>query len=461
MKRRGMFLVVVLGAAALLVWVTGLAGPPEYCLRPGYKLIYQVKKDFDFTGHGKKHRSMVTIYITDRNPDGSVTLITHEEGESRREGSEWTETLDDSYLLDMFPDGRIGRAYPEEAGYVPFGLFMPLPANLQEGREGWPVVLRKGWTEGVGSSLRVHPLLRWRLVWDVEFEPVLEQFYPYLTRTRVTWHRGRGLPVVVRSYYQGAPESPGNGTGVVRLASVTRISREEREEYLPQSKAYLGTMSAYSEARREHYETRPKTDDPALFEAWVRTYDEMGHVLEDGLARVSREEMKEKLTRSLKWHTKSREDMINEWRVTVQAIGQPVPDWEATDLEGHTHRSADYHGKVVVLDFWFRNCGFCLRGMPALKAVAEHFAESPVAILGMNTDTEEKDARYVVDALKLPYPNLKAKDLVEKFPVTGFPTEVLIDQNGIIRKIRLGYSADAGEELSAEIDKLLTQAPPG
>jgi cytochrome oxidase Cu insertion factor (SCO1/SenC/PrrC family) len=33
-------------------------------------------------------------------------------------------------------------------------------------------------------------------------------------------------------------------------------------------------------------------------------------------------------------------------------IGKPVPDIEGEDIDGVKFKLSDYHGKVVVLDFW-------------------------------------------------------------------------------------------------------------
>jgi thioredoxin-related protein len=93
--------------------------------------------------------------------------------------------------------------------------------------------------------------------------------------------------------------------------------------------------------------------------------------------------------------------------------------------------------------------------MPQIKEVAEHFRDKPVAVLGMNTDRQEKDARFVVEKLKLNYPTLKAEGLPEKYKVRGFPTLVIIDQEGVVRGRHVGYSPTLREEVTRTIDGLL------
>ncbi len=40
-------------------------------------------------------------------------------------------------------------------------------------------------------------------------------------------------------------------------------------------------------------------------------------------------------------------------------IGQPAPDFTATDINGKTHKLSDYKGKIVVLESYNLDCPFC------------------------------------------------------------------------------------------------------
>ena len=88
-------------------------------------------------------------------------------------------------------------------------------------------------------------------------------------------------------------------------------------------------------------------------------------------------------------------------------LNLPAPEWQTVDLDGTAHSLKDYRGKVVLLDFWYRGCGACMRSMPSMNQLAEDFQDQPVAILGISTDRDPADARVVVDALGLTYPTLR------------------------------------------------------
>jgi thiol-disulfide isomerase/thioredoxin len=136
-------------------------------------------------------------------------------------------------------------------------------------------------------------------------------------------------------------------------------------------------------------------------------------------------------------------------------LGKMAAGWSTTDIDGGSHSMEGYKGKVVVMDFWYRGCGWCIKAMPQIKEVVEHYRDKPVVVLGMNTDRDEKDARFVVDKLGLNYATLKATGLPEKFAVQGFPTLVIVDQHGIVRKRHVGYSPTLRKDLIEDIDLLL------
>jgi hypothetical protein len=101
-----------------------------------------------------------------------------------------------------------------------------------------------------------------------------------------------------------------------------------------------------------------------------------------------------------------------------------------------------------------------MRTIPQVKQVAEQFLGRPVVVLGMNTDRDEKDARLVISKLKLAYPILKAEALPAKYMIPGFPTLLIIDQQGIVRDMYVGYSPTLGKDVAEKIETLLKDGEP-
>ena len=67
-------------------------------------------------------------------------------------------------------------------------------------------------------------------------------------------------------------------------------------------------------------------------------------------------------------------------------VGSPAPELDfswATD-DG-LNQLSDLKGKVVVLDFWATWCGPCVRSFPQVRELTEHYADSPVAVVGVTS----------------------------------------------------------------------------
>jgi beta-lactamase regulating signal transducer with metallopeptidase domain/peroxiredoxin/5-hydroxyisourate hydrolase-like protein (transthyretin family) len=77
-------------------------------------------------------------------------------------------------------------------------------------------------------------------------------------------------------------------------------------------------------------------------------------------------------------------------------VGDPAPDFTARKLGGGQLKLGDYHGKLVLLDFWATWSGPCLADMPAMKEIQEAFGRDPRFVLvGLSCDQEpEGPARY-------------------------------------------------------------------
>jgi thiol-disulfide isomerase/thioredoxin len=110
-----------------------------------------------------------------------------------------------------------------------------------------------------------------------------------------------------------------------------------------------------------------------------------------------------------------------EMKVAAGEVGSRLPDFSATDLEGHKLSSADLRGKVVLIDIWATWCGPCEKEMPGYQKLADQYGARGFAVLGlkasMMADTENplRFARKI----GVHYPLLVATDdLLQKFGVS-------------------------------------------
>src|ERR1700742_3081406 len=96
-------------------------------------------------------------------------------------------------------------------------------------------------------------------------------------------------------------------------------------------------------------------------------------------------------------------DPICHLKPNYAAKNRLAPDFErpATGPQGNgTLRLRDYKGKVVVLNFWTKNCRPCLEEMPSLAELAASLSKDPdVAVITVSTDDNLDDVRATLKSV--------------------------------------------------------------
>jgi len=126
-------------------------------------------------------------------------------------------------------------------------------------------------------------------------------------------------------------------------------------------------------------------------------------------------------------------------------VGQPAPDFSAQDLSNRTVNLADYRGqKVVLVDFWATWCGPCKMAMPGLQSVLDDFKARGVEVLSINQGESAAQAGGYIKSKAYGFHVLLDPDsaIGASYGVTGIPTLVAVDKEGVVRWIKIGYSPD-------------------
>jgi thiol-disulfide isomerase/thioredoxin len=111
---------------------------------------------------------------------------------------------------------------------------------------------------------------------------------------------------------------------------------------------------------------------------------------------------------------------------------EPAPSFQAKDLSGNTVSSADWKGKVVLMNFWATWCPPCREEIPELISLQKQYKDR-LQIVGISEDDDppEKVLQFVQKA-GMNYPVVMATtELTDAYGgVPALPTSFVIDPQG-------------------------------
>lgn len=138
-------------------------------------------------------------------------------------------------------------------------------------------------------------------------------------------------------------------------------------------------------------------------------------------------------------------------------VGQPAPPFAVRTLDGNRAASRDAKGSVLVLDFWATWCPPCVRALPVLKDTVDSFqdSETKVHLVAMNIREDKRTIKRFLEDQGLQDLNVGLDahgDVAEAYLVKGIPQSVVIDPNGMVTAVHVGFSPNLGEQLAADIN---------
>jgi peroxiredoxin len=128
---------------------------------------------------------------------------------------------------------------------------------------------------------------------------------------------------------------------------------------------------------------------------------------------------------------------------TKQESQNPLPDFSLPDLSGKQHSIKEWHGRVLVINFWATWCPPCLKEMPEFQAMQNEFSDKGLQFIGIALDDADPVKEYITSK-KITYPILLGEEQGTKLAhdlgniVNTVPFTVIVNKKGLVVKSHMG-----------------------
>ena len=125
-------------------------------------------------------------------------------------------------------------------------------------------------------------------------------------------------------------------------------------------------------------------------------------------------------------------------RINDQWKDQPLPEGDFLQMiDGSVKSFSDYKGKLLVINFWYINCGPCIVEMPYLNDLVDKYQNEDIQFLALSFDTIP-DIKSFLNRTEFKYEHgsISRSMMYDFTPVA--PGHFIVDAEGVIRDIIVG-----------------------
>lgn len=146
------------------------------------------------------------------------------------------------------------------------------------------------------------------------------------------------------------------------------------------------------------------------------------------------------------------------------AVGDAMPGCALSPLgDSQTSALSQYHGKVLYVDFCASWCGPCAQSFPFLNELQGQLKDRGLQVVGVNLDEHAEDAKAFLAQNPAQFTIVAdvSKQCARDFAVKAMPSSYLINRNGKVHHVHLGFRSDEAKELRQLVEQLLNEKVAG
>ncbi len=324
-------------------------------------------------------------------------------------------------------------------------LFIPLPDHILDASTGWSLTRKNYWEKNYYTLDTSSTDTLW-IVKDVFSNPLVQVGRIAMT-AELQIDFKIGLPV--RQDESFVQMNSAETRTTTMLARVDTLLPARTAALAADARRYFENDSLYNELLEQALR-QPKQTRKLINQARC--------LLVKARAGVLTSEFQDQLDAELNAFGNDSAYIATEAERQAEFINQPARPWQTTDFEEKPYALKDFRKKIVIMDFWYRGCPWCIMAMPQLRRLADYFQGQPVAVLGMNVDKNNADAKFVIEKMELNYLNLRAAAIARDYGIKGYPQLLILDHKGVIRERQVGYAPDLFDKIRQTVEELLSRA---
>jgi peroxiredoxin len=128
------------------------------------------------------------------------------------------------------------------------------------------------------------------------------------------------------------------------------------------------------------------------------------------------------------------------WGLLLLPLSALAADFSLQDMQGKTHRLADYRGKWVLVNFWAIWCPPCLAEVPELVALHNAHKDRDLVVIGVALDSSRSSVKEFAAKKNISYPLVLGdhKLAAQIGEVEVLPTSYLYAPNGELVSYQAG-----------------------
>lgn len=144
-------------------------------------------------------------------------------------------------------------------------------------------------------------------------------------------------------------------------------------------------------------------------------------------------------------------DAVETGAVMPHCALSPVGQQKNTDLN-------QYKGQVLYIDFWASWCGPCAKSFPFMNEMHRQLKDRGLQIIAVNLDENPDDAKAFLAKMPAEFTVLAdlTKQCAKDFDVKAMPSTYIIDKQGVVHHIHMGFKPGEAQALKSIVDKLLS-----